>query len=106
MVSSAHAVCSKGLYIAMISATVETDKPELEIRPAFDLLGGVLEYFTDIQTLYEPTSDGKDDSLFVTSSYDPQSHFELASEEVLEMYQRITGEKLDLNIEPSEDEEY
>jgi hypothetical protein len=25
---------------------------------------------------------------------------------VLELYERITGEKLDLNIEPTEDEEY
>ncbi len=106
MVSSAHAVCSKGLYIAMISATVETDKPELEIRPAFDLLGPVLEYFLDVQTLYAPVSDGKADNLFITCSYDPQSHFELASEEVLDLYERITGEKLDLNIEPTEDEEY
>jgi len=31
MVSSAHAVCAKGLYIAMISTTVETTNPELEI---------------------------------------------------------------------------
>jgi Rab GDP dissociation inhibitor len=106
MVSSSHAVCSKGLYIAMISAAVETDKPELEIRPAFELLGGVLEYFTDISTQYLPTTNGKDDNLFVTQSYDPQSHFEIASEEVLELYERITGEKLDLNIEPTEDEEY
>jgi Rab GDP dissociation inhibitor len=106
MVSSSHAVCSKGLYIAMISASVETDKPELEIRPAFELLGGVLEYFVDIQTLYVPTTSGKEDNLFITCSYDPQSHFEFASEEVLELYERITGEKLDLNIEPTEEEEY
>lgn len=90
----------------MISAAVETDKPELEIRPAFELLGSVLEHFTDIQTLYVPTSSGKDDNLYVSSSYDPQSHFEMASEEVLVLYERITGEKLDLNIEPTEDEEY
>lgn len=106
MVSSAHAVCAKGLFIAMVSAFVETDKPELEIRPALDILGGALEVFTDISTLYEPRTNGKDDQLFITKSYDPQSHFELASEEVLEMYERITGEKLDLNIEPTEDEEY
>lgn len=106
MVSSAHAVCSKGLYIAMISTTVETDKPELEIRPALDLLGDILEMFVSISTIYEPVDDGKRDNLFVTHSYDPTSHFEQASEEVLELYQRITGEKLDLNIEPTEDEEY
>jgi len=42
----------------MVSALIETDKPELEIRPAFELLGGVLEFFTDIQTLYTSTGNG------------------------------------------------
>jgi RAB protein geranylgeranyltransferase component A len=63
MVSYAHAVCSKGLYIAMISTTVETDKPELEIRPAIDLLGDILEMFVQISTLYEPTDDGRKDNV-------------------------------------------
>jgi Rab GDP dissociation inhibitor len=106
MVSSAHAVCSKGLYIAMISTTVETDKPELEIRPALDLLGDILEMFVQINTIYDPVDNGKLDNLYVTKSYDATSHFEQASDEVLELYERITGEKLDLNIEPTDDEEY
>ena len=106
MVSSAHAVCSKGLYIAMVSATVETQNPELEIRPALDLLGPSLETFSEITTQYVPMGNGKADNLYITKSYDPQSHFEMASEEVLELYERITGEKLDLNIEPTEDEDY
>ena len=42
----------------------------------------------------------------MTKSYDPTSHFEQASEEVLELYQRITGDTLDLNIEPSEEDDY
>lgn len=90
----------------MISTTVETDKPELEIRPAVDLLGDILEMFVQISPVYEPTDDGTKDNLFVTKSYDSTSHFEQTSDEVLELYQRITGEKLDLNIEPTEDEEY
>lgn len=45
MVSSAHAVCAKGLYIAMISTTVETENPENEIQPALQLLGDILEMF-------------------------------------------------------------
>lgn len=61
MVSSAHAVCSKGLYIAMISTTVETDKPELEIRPAVDLLGDILEMFVQISPVFEPVDDGTKD---------------------------------------------
>ena len=63
MVSSAHAVCAKGLFIAMISTIVETDKPELEIRPALDLLGDILEMFVQIQPLYEPIDDGKKDNV-------------------------------------------
>jgi len=106
MVSSAHAVCAKGFFIAMVSANVETDKPELEIRPALEILGSVVVMFSEVTNLYEPTATGKDDRLFITKSYDPQSHFEAASEEVLELYEKITGEKLDLNIEPTEEEEY
>ena len=76
----------------MVSANVETSTPELEIRPALDLLGPTLETFTEISTQYVPISNGVDDRLFITKSYDPQSHFEVASEEVLELYERITGE--------------
>ena len=58
MVSSAHAVCAKGLYIAMISTTVETANPEQEIRPALELLGDILEMFVNVTPLYVPTDDG------------------------------------------------
>jgi len=63
MVSSAHAVCAKGLYIAMISTTVETDKPELGIKPARGLLGDVLEMFVNIQPITVPTDNGKKDNV-------------------------------------------
>ena len=63
MVSSSHAVCAKGLFIAMISTTVETDKPELEIRPALDLLGDILEMFVQVQPFYDPVDDGRKDNV-------------------------------------------
>ena len=69
MVSSAHAVCAKGLYIAMISTTVETDKPELEIRPAIDLLGDILEMFVLITPVLEPVDDGTKDNVIQQTSY-------------------------------------
>ena len=106
MVSHAHAVCAKGLYIAMISTEVETKDPQSEITPALDLLGPVLEKFTQVSTTYVPIDDGKKSNLFVTKSYDSTSHFESATNEILELYTRITGEKLDMNIEPNEDDEY
>ena len=58
MVSSAHAVCAKGLYIAMISTTVETNNPELEIKPALELLGDLIEMFVNVSPLYVPKDDG------------------------------------------------
>ena len=61
--SSTHAVCAKGLFIAMISTTVETDKPELEIRPALDMLGDVLEMFVRVDPQYETVDDGKKDNV-------------------------------------------
>jgi Rab GDP dissociation inhibitor len=106
MVSSAHAVCAKGLFIAIVSTTVETKDPEKEIQPAIDLLGGCLEVFIQISDLHEPTNDPLGDNLWVTSSYDATSHFETASIDVLNIYERMTGEKLDMNIQPSADDDY
>jgi Rab GDP dissociation inhibitor len=54
MVSFAHAVCGKGLYLAMVSTTVETANPEAEIQPALELLGPVLEQFVSVSDSYAP----------------------------------------------------
>ena len=66
--SYAHAVCAKGLYIAMISTTVETDKPELEIKPAPDLLGDVLEMFSRVDNIYTAIDDGKKANVSIQSN--------------------------------------
>jgi Rab GDP dissociation inhibitor len=57
MVSFAHAVCAKDLYIAIISATVETNNPEAEIAPAKELLGSIREMFISVSDLHEPIND-------------------------------------------------
>lgn len=61
--------------------------------------------FVSVSNVYEATADGAENNLWITSSYDATSHFESASEEILQIYQKIVGETLDLNIEPTEDEE-
>jgi Rab GDP dissociation inhibitor len=61
--------------------------------------------FVSVSDTYEPIKGGEDSNLWITTSYDATSHFESASEEILDMYQKIVGEKLDLNIEPEGDEE-
>ncbi len=123
MVSSTHNVCAKDIYVAIVSTIVETDKPELEIRPGLELLGPIYEKsvwflvfsfhiansktsfrFVSVSTLYTPTSDGKADNIFITKSYDATSHFETVTEDVHDVWKRVTGsdlvlKKRDLEVE-------
>jgi len=105
LVSSAHAVCPKEFYIAMVSTNVETSNPEAEIQPGLQLLGPVKEMFVSVKDVYEPLTDGKTDGLFISKSDDATSHYESSIDDVLEMYTRITNEKLDLtNLPPDEED--
>ena len=106
MVSGAHNVCKQGLYLAIISATVETTKPEDEIKPAMDLIGAVLDVFIQISDIHEATNDVKTDNIYITDSYDATSHFETSGVAILDMYEKIVGEKLEFNIQPGEEDEY
>jgi len=69
------------------------------------LLGPILEKFVQVSEYREPTDDGTKDQVFVTASYEPMSHFEDASKEVLQVWKRIMGSDLDLTIteEPEDD---
>jgi len=94
MVSSTHNVCAKDIYVAIVSTIVETDKPELEIAPAMQLLGPIYDKFVSVTPLYTPTSDGKADNIFITRSYDATSHFETVVEDVQDVWKRIVGKDL------------
>jgi|EP00927_Polykrikos_kofoidii_P086032 Rab GDP dissociation inhibitor len=105
MVSWAHMIAAKDRYVAIVSTTVETSDPETEIQPALALLGPITEKFINISDYSAPLDDGSNDQVFVTSSYDPTSHFEDASNEVLAMWKTITGADLDLTYvaDPEDD---
>jgi Rab GDP dissociation inhibitor len=98
MVSAVHCAVPEGKYLAIVSTTVETSTPELELKPALELLGAVEAKFVTISDLFEPTDDGTADGLFVTKSYDATSHFESVADDVLDIYKRITGQELDMSI--------
>jgi Rab GDP dissociation inhibitor len=104
MMSDIHQVCKKGYYIAIISADVETNNPEAELKPAFDLLGNIKEKFVTISDIYEPNSNFSD-NIYITRSMDAQSHFESATEDVLNLYKKITGKNLDLTNLPEDNDE-
>ncbi|CAD8060461.1 unnamed protein product [Paramecium primaurelia] len=100
MVSDVHNVCKKGFFIAILSTNVETNNPEKELEPAFEIVGPVLEKFITVSDVYVPTDDGSKDNIFISSSFDPQSHFEGETQQVLNAYKKITGKDLDLTNLP------
>jgi len=90
-VSGVHKVCPDGLFLAIVSATVETPKPEEEIAPGLKLLGAVREKFVNVYDSFLPETDGSKDHAYISKSLDATSHFETCVDDILSLYQRITG---------------
>ncbi|KAK0081664.1 hypothetical protein PV325_011780 [Microctonus aethiopoides] len=97
LVSYTHQVASKGWFIAMVSTTVETSNPELEIKPGLDLLGPIAQKFVSISDYLQPTDNGLDSQIFISTSYDATTHFETTCMDVLDIFKRATGEEFDFN---------
>lgn len=94
VLSSRHMVCPKGYYIAIVSTTIETDNPHVELEPAFKLLGPRLDTLMGIAELYEPIEDGRKDNVYISKSYDATSHFESMTDDVKDIYFRLSGKPL------------
>ncbi|KAI9706937.1 MAG: Rab GDP dissociation inhibitor beta [Bogoriella megaspora] len=96
VVSSAHNVCPKGYYIAIVSTIAESDaNTHLELQHGLERLGTIQERFIGPPIpLYEPLESGVNDGIFISKSYDATSHFETATDDVQDIYRRATGEQL------------
>ena len=105
VLNSTHSVCKKGYYLAIISTMVETKDPKAELKPAMDIIGEPLEIFDKVSDIYEPIDTSFKDNIFITTSFDPQSHFENDTDNVIDIYQKITETKLDLTIQEEGEEE-
>jgi len=97
VVSAAHNVGPKGRWIALVSTQVETAKPEDELKFGVAILGKVDEIFYQVRDMYEPLEDGRRDQVFISKSYDPETHFDRSCEDILDIYKRITGKEMDLS---------
>lgn len=97
LVSHTHQVAAKGWFIAMVSTTVETKNPEVEIKPGLDLLGPVKQKFISISDYMVPVDDGLNSQIFISTSYDATTHFETTCLDVLDIFKRATGEEFDFN---------
>lgn len=98
--SEQQKVCPKGWYIALVSTSVETDKPEDELKPGLDILGPVKYKAVGIHDCYEPCIEGTVDGLYCSASYDPTTHFETTIAEVLKLYEQIMGAPVNFGAEP------
>lgn len=93
LVGKNHNVAPEGLYIASVTTIVETDRPELELKPGLDLLGPILDKFVSIAPQEESLESGADDNIFITRSYDATSHFETVAEDIRDVWRRATKGK-------------
>lgn len=84
MVSSAHNVCPKGYYVAIVSTIAESDaNHHIELQPGFDRLGEIEEkFFGPPIPIYEPLESGEKDNIYISRSYDATSHFETTTGEL------------------------
>ncbi|KAJ4361579.1 Rab GDP dissociation inhibitor alpha [Ascochyta clinopodiicola] len=96
VVSSAHNVCPKGYYIAIVSTIAESGaNHHLELQPGLDRLGKIEEQFMGQPIpLYEPLESGNNDNIFLSKSYDATSHFESTTDDIKDIYQRAEGHEL------------
>ncbi|KAK4336932.1 hypothetical protein RND71_043974 [Anisodus tanguticus] len=97
VVSYTHHVAAKGWFIAMVSTNVETDNPEVEIKPALDLLGPIRQKFVSISPIYKPVDDGSQNQLYISESYDATTDFETTCNDVLQIFKKATGEDFDFS---------
>lgn len=95
-VSSAHNVCPKGYWIAIVSTMAESSaNHHLELQPGLERLGKIEEQFMGPPIpISEPLEDGTNDNLFISKSYDATSHFETTTDDVKNIYRRCAGEEL------------
>lgn len=91
-------VSAPGVYIAIVSTLIEKGNPDEDVAPGLQLLGPILKRFTSVSTTYEPLSDGTTDKCFISRSMDETSHFESDVADMMQLYKRVTGEDLDMNI--------
>jgi len=102
MSSYKHNIAAEGYYVAVCSARSETDDIKTELEPALKLLGKVEKQFMWSSDYYEPKNDPTKDGCYITTSYDATTHFETCTAEVLDIFQKITGEALDLDTPESD----
>jgi Rab GDP dissociation inhibitor len=100
-VSKELEVCAGNVVVCIVSTKVDDERaadPYAELAHGIALLGQIQERFDSVADTFEPVGSGLEDRCFISKSYDDSSHFKTAAEDVLDLYERVTGTPLDLSI--------
>lgn len=90
--SSDNQVCPPGFFIAIVGTTVENPgNPMADLQGGLALLGPTLHTFVSTTDMFEPLDQGEQSKIFITDSYDAETHFESASHNVLDLFRKIYG---------------
>jgi len=107
---------SKGLecapqnrFVAVISSRVASNDEAaalVSLAPALNLVEQVLiQKWVRFRETSVPINQQEGDNVFIPSSMDASTHFQLAAKEVSSIYAAMTGEHLDLTAKPEDTEE-
>ena len=105
VVSSAHNVCPKGYYIAIVSTIAETkSNHHIELAPGLERLGKIEERFIGPPIpIYEPLESGNGDGVYISRSYDATSHFETTTDDVRDLYRRVEGKEMEIDMKKADE---
>ncbi|KAH3679748.1 hypothetical protein WICPIJ_008542 [Wickerhamomyces pijperi] len=99
LIGAEHKACPPGKSIAICSTIIEGDKPpHIQLETAFGLIKvkSFDHTFMGLSDLFEPLDDGSKNGIFISKSYDATSHFESVTEDIKDIYFRVTGKPLKL----------
>lgn len=97
-------MCPKGYYIAIVSTLSETkSNHHLELAAGFERLGKIEERFMGPPIpIYEPLESGNQDGIYISRSYDASSHFETTTDDVRDLYRRVEGKEMEIDMKKAE----
>ena len=96
VINHTYKVCPKGMYVATISTTIETETPAKELEACFKLLHPIIDRFVWTEPLYQVSASDGSDNIFCANSYDASMNFETVLSDVWRIYKGITGKLPDL----------
>jgi len=52
--------------------------------------------------IYEPLESGNHDGIYISRSYDASSHFETTTDDVRDLYRRVEGKEMEIDMKKAE----